>query len=112
MPTAQAEIRTDRASRYLTQLSRHGSHMGSGVIHRPRGHNGDDARPQVRNAEWTDTDGVIEFGWGRCILRATETALVLRAEADDEAHLDQIKTGIAARLSRIGRRDRLTVTWS
>jgi hypothetical protein len=111
MPTAQADISTERASRYLTQLCRHGSHMGTGVAHRLRGHRGHDASPDVRSAVCTDTDGVIEFGWGRCILRATGTALVLRAEADDDAHLEQIKDGIAARLRSIGRRDGLAVTW-
>ena len=111
MPTAQAEIRTDRASRYLIQLCRHSSHMGTGIVHRLRGHGGNDTRPRVRDADWTDTDGVIDFDWGRCTLRATETALVLNAEADDDYHLEQIKAGIAVRLNRIGRRDRLSVTW-
>jgi hypothetical protein len=86
--------------------------MGSGIVHRLREHVGSDTRPQVRNADWTDTDGVIDFDRGRCTLSATDSALVLRAESDDEAHLEQIKAGIAGRLNRIGRRDRLTVTWT
>jgi hypothetical protein len=112
MPTAQADIRTDRGSRYLTQLCRHASHMGAGIVHRLRAHRGGDTGPEVRNAECTDTDGVIEFDRGRCTLHVTSASLVLRAEADDQADLDEIKAGIAARLNRIGRRDRLAITWS
>jgi hypothetical protein len=112
MPTAHAEVRTDRGSRYLTQLCRHASHMGTGIVHRLRAHRGSDPGPRVHNADCTDTDGVIEFDRGRCVLRATAASLVLHAEADDDGQLEQIKAGIAARLHRIGRRDRLAITWS
>jgi hypothetical protein len=65
----------------------------------------------VQHAEWSDTDGVIKFGWGQCTLRATSEGLMLRAEAADEHNLRRIQDGIAARLERIGRRDQLTVNW-
>jgi len=86
--------------------------MGTGIVRRLWAHRGGDPGPQVRNADCTDTDGAIEFDRGRCVLRATTDSLVLRAEADDDGQLEQIKAGIAARLHRIGRRDRLTITWS
>ena len=44
-------------------------------------------------------------------MRATDTELLLQAEADDEPHLRRIEDGIAARVQRIGRRDKLSVSW-
>jgi hypothetical protein len=112
MPTALADIRTDRARRYLTQLCRHAGRMGTGIPHSLRRHRDVGTRAQVRSAQCTDTDGVIDFGWGRCTLQATGSALQLRAEADDDVRLEQITTGITERLLRIGRRDHLAVAWS
>lgn len=77
-----------------------------------RGHGHDDgALSMPRHAEWSDTDGVIDFGWGRCTLHATGEGLVLQAEADNQQQLRRIQDAITARLERIGRRDRLAVTW-
>jgi hypothetical protein len=58
------------------------------------------------------TEGIIDFGWGRCTLRAADGTLTLRAEAGDARRLRQIQDGISARLQRIGRHDQLTVTWT
>lgn len=110
MPASEARVRTDRAGRYLAQLCNHGSQMSREATHPPRGHGGD-APPAVRHADATDTDGLIDFDGGRCTLRATAEALTLTAEADDPQNLQRIQDGIARRLERIGRRDRLTVTW-
>jgi hypothetical protein len=44
-------------------------------------------------------------------MKATDTELLLSAEADDDAHLARITAGIAARVHRIGRREQLTVVW-
>jgi hypothetical protein len=112
MPASQASVRTDRASRYLAQLCNHGSQMGRLALHRPRSHSDGGAPPAVQHAEASDTDGVIDFGWGRCALHATDDALTLTAEADDPENLCRIQEGVARRLERIGRRDRLTVSWS
>ena len=111
MLTSEARIATDRASRYLTQLGRHAEQMGQGLRHRPRAHGSGDAPPEVERTEWSDTHGVIEFAWGRCVMDATQDTLILRAEADDEDGLRRIQDGIARRLGTIGRRDQLTVTW-
>lgn len=110
MPASQAHVRTDRAGRYLAQLCNHGSKLGRLALHQPRGH-GDGAGPPAARGEHCDTDGVIDFGWGRCTLHATDQALVLTAEADDQQNLRRIQDGVARRLERMGRRDRLTVTW-
>lgn len=111
MPASQAHVPTSRASRYLAQLCRHGSQMGQTALRKP--HRGGDggAPPVPRHAGRTGTEGIIDFGWGRCTLQATSEALILRAEAGDQQHLQRIQDGITARLERIGRRDQLTVTW-
>jgi hypothetical protein len=67
--------------------------------------------PVAGPADWSETDGTIDFGWARCTLHATNDELVLYAEADNEEQLARIQQGIAQRLERIGRRDGLTVTW-
>ncbi|NUP46850.1 MAG: DUF2218 domain-containing protein [Catenulispora sp.] len=62
--------------------------------------------------EWSNTDGVIEFGPGRCTLHATADTLTLSVEADDPQQMRRVQDGITRRLERIGRRDQLTVVWS
>ncbi|MEU0808262.1 DUF2218 domain-containing protein [Streptomyces sp. NPDC005970] len=109
--TAQAHIPTDRASRYLVQLCRHGSQMTGIPGHRPRAHTAGGAPPRIRHAEWSDTQGVLDFGFGQCTLEAGPEGLTLRARADGEEHLRRILDGIAARIEKIGRRDNLHVTW-
>ncbi|MER7788234.1 DUF2218 domain-containing protein [Streptomyces sp. NPDC097640] len=111
MLTAQAYIPTDRASRYLVQLCRHGSQMTGIPGHRPRAHAGGGAPPRLRHVEWSDTEGVLDFGFGQCALEAGPEGLTLRARADGEEHLRRILDGIAARVEKIGRRDNLHVTW-
>jgi hypothetical protein len=115
MPASSAHVPTDRASRYLIQLCNHGSLMNRIVRHRPpvHGHrHGDGSSPPIATAASSGTEGVIDFGWGRCTLHATIDTLTLRAEASDPRHLQQIQDGITARLQRIGRRDQLSVAWT
>jgi hypothetical protein len=85
--------------------------MGAALAHVLGGHDGDGDRPQVRRAESSGSEGFLEFEWGRCTVQATDTDLVLVAEADDDTRLEKIKTGVGARIQRIGRRDRLIVDW-
>jgi uncharacterized protein len=98
--TAEASVATDRAGRYLVQLCRH-------VNLAARAH------PQMRaRAEWSDDRGVISFSAARCTLRAEPGVLRLRAEAPDEPSLRELEQRVAERLAQVGRRDRLTVTWT
>ena len=100
MPIAEAKVATDRASRYLVQLCQHVSLAAQ-------------AHPQMQAlAEWTDDRGVISFGSGQCTLRADSGVLTLRAEAPDKDSLHQLEQRVADRLVQIGRRERLTVTWT
>ena len=106
MPTADARVPTDRAGRYLVQLCRHLKQMST-MRHRPHGRQA----PPVRQVDWTDTTGTIRFTEGTCTLKATDEALTLRIDADDEETLRRLREGITARLTTIGRRDGLTVHW-
>lgn len=111
MFSSQAHIPTDRASRYLAQLGKHTGQLGRLSLHRVQRHGHGAAPPEVAHSEWSDSDGVIAFGQGRCTLRATDGALILHAEAADPEQLRRIQDGVARRLEGIGRRDRLTVSW-
>jgi hypothetical protein len=100
MLIAEASVQTERSSRYLVQLCQH--------INKVRR-----AHPQMQaHVEWSDDRGVISFGSGRCTLRADSGVLSLRAEAPDEEGLHQLQQRIGDRLEQVGRRDRLTVTWT
>jgi hypothetical protein len=128
MPAATAQVATARADRYLTQLCEHTGRMGLGLLHRAHrgGHGGGHGRgvtgghggggqadgpPVPVRTERSGAEGLVDFGWGRCLLRAGPGGLALRAEAEDPERLRQVQDGIARRLERIGRRDALTVTW-
>ncbi|MEU6141126.1 DUF2218 domain-containing protein [Streptomyces sp. NPDC047081] len=109
MPTAEARVETERASRYLGQLCRHTQQMGR---HPHYGQGGGSHRfPQVHDADWSDTHGTVRMSLGQWTLQATPDALVLRIEAANQADLQQMRDLITARVEKIGRRDRLTVAW-
>ncbi|HEY2287778.1 MAG TPA: DUF2218 domain-containing protein [Streptosporangiaceae bacterium] len=112
MPASHAHVPTTRASRYLAQLGSHGRHPGQGALGRAHGQHDGGEPPAPRLASWTSTDGVLDFGWGRCILHASGDALTLRAEAGDQQQLERIQDGITARLERIGRRGHLALAWN
>jgi hypothetical protein len=100
MLIAEANVETERSSRYLVQLCRHVNLVAQ-------------THPQMlAHVEWSDDSGVISFGWGRYALRADPGVLTLRAEAPDEENLHQLEQRVADRLEQVGRRDRLTVTWT
>lgn len=110
MPSAEARIATDRASRYLVQLCRHTDTMRR-MRHRPPAAHGGRQMPEVRHVEWSDTHGTVRFAEGQWILDAASDALTLYVEADDREALQRLQNGITTRLEKIGRRDGLTVTW-
>jgi len=113
MPILHAEVRTDRAGRYLVQFCKHAAAMGGGG-HTPRVHShGTPARREVQvTADWSDTAGTVSFApWGRCTLAAEGDTLTLRIDAADENGLSQIRDVIDRDLQRFSRRDPLAVTW-
>jgi hypothetical protein len=113
MPILQAQIQTERASRYLVQFCKHAAAMGSGG-HSPRMHQqGMMARREVQvAADWSDTSGTVTFTpWGRCTLGADAGTLTLRIDAADQDGLTQIRDIITRDLQRFSNRDPLTVIW-
>ena len=112
MPTAEAHVQTEQPGRYLAQLCKHARQVHR-LRHRPPAHNGGDGQPppRVQHAEWTETDGIISFGWGQCTLRATPHTLTLRAEAASEENLRRVQDIVASDIERFGKREHLQVTW-
>ncbi|MGW4566311.1 DUF2218 domain-containing protein [Streptomyces sp. NPDC004561] len=111
MPTAEAHLATDRASRYLVQLCRHLRQMDR-IRHRPPGGHGvGRMKPEVQQVDYTDTHGTVRFADGQWTLDATADTLTLRVTADDEEALRRLQDGIGARIEKIGRRDGLQVQW-
>jgi len=113
MLAVEAQIETERPSRYLVQFCKHAASMGGGH-HGPRTHLGNAlARREVQvHADWSDTHGVVNFTpWGQCTITANADTLTLRVEATDEENLRKIQDIITMDLDRFGRRDGLAVNW-
>ncbi|HET6299356.1 MAG TPA: DUF2218 domain-containing protein [Kribbella sp.] len=103
MLTAEAHIQTEAPSRYLTQLCSHANSMNSQRHKLARLHkSGPQDRPQVRNVEWTETDGTLTLSIGRCILHAGAGTLTVRVEAADEQGLQQLQELVSRDLERFG----------
>jgi hypothetical protein len=113
MPAAEAIIETADPVRYLARLCQHASQMGRRQRHhRPRRHGtGEEEPPEVRQAEWSGTGGLVRLNWGQWTMQAIPGALRVRAEAADEPDLQRIQDLITARLENLGRREHLTVSW-
>lgn len=108
MPVLQAQIQTDRASRYLVQFCKHAAAMGSGS-HSARMH----MRREVHvAAEWSETSGRVTFGpWGEATLTADSNSLLVRIDAADEDGLTRVRDIIGGDFARFSRRDPLVVAW-
>ena len=113
MPILEAQIETERASRYLVQFCKHAAAMGSGG-HSPRMHlHGTVARREVQvAAQWSDTRGTVTFTpWGLCTLATDAGVLTVRIDTADEDGLAQIRDVVTRDFVRFSQRDPLTVTW-
>jgi hypothetical protein len=113
MPSEEAHIETEQASRYLVQFCKHAAAMGSGG-HSPRMHlHGTMVRRDVRvTAAWSDTLGTVTFTpWGLCTLSADAGIIRIRIDATDEDGLAQIRDVVTRDFARFSHRDPLTVTW-
>jgi hypothetical protein len=114
MPTIEAVVRTDRASRYLVQFCRHATAMGGAGGHRHGRHrDGDPVPPGMQaHAECSDTHGVVTFTpGGRCTLEADADTLRVRIDATDDEALQRIRDIVTGDLARFNHRDPLTLTW-
>jgi hypothetical protein len=114
MLTAQADIPTEHAARYLTRLCGHASKMGQAghrLGHRRPSHASADGPPEVRHVQRSENEGTVSLSWGQWTMRALPGLLAVRAEAADEENLTRIQDLLTARLQNLGRREHLTVTW-
>jgi hypothetical protein len=114
MPTAEADIQTEHAARYLARLCGHAGKMGAAgrrLGHRPPSHAGGDVPPKVRRVECSGSEGAVSLNSGQWTMRALPGLLAVRAEAADEESLRRIQDLLTARLQKFGRRERLTVNW-
>jgi hypothetical protein len=110
MLTAEARVQTYRPGRYLAQLGRHAQQVHR--LRRPYSQDHGDAQPpNVEHSEWSETRGIIDFGWGRCTMQVDGNTLTLRAEAADEQRLQLAQDIITRDIERFGSRDHLHVTW-
>jgi hypothetical protein len=97
--TAETRIETGNADRYLDELCRQLD---------ARSH----AKPELGvRVSWTDTEGSIDFGWGRCAIRARETSLHIRAEATDRDALRQVRELITRHLEKLASSNEHPLTW-
>lgn len=107
MLRSTATVPTARAARYRDQLARHGAGMLR-QFHQ-RDHAGG---PPIHDATVADGKVVLDLAWGRCTITAAADALLLVAEAETPENLARIQSGVGQRVTKIGRRDGLAVTWS
>jgi hypothetical protein len=92
VPSSTARVSTTAAARYGKQLA---DHLG-----------------RRSTSTWDGAAGSIEMPFGRCDLQADAEALVLHAEAADDASLAQVEEVAGGHLERFGRRNELSVTWT
>ncbi|MAM00208.1 DUF2218 domain-containing protein [Hydrocarboniclastica marina] len=96
MKTLKAHVSTPHGERYIARLCRHFSHKIP--------------------ATWEGTRGEIHFDMGTCKLEANETALLLRAEAENGENVQTVADVTGSHLERFaagGREgEKLTVAWA
>lgn len=97
--TTETRIETCNAGKYLDELFRQ-------LDARSR------AKPELGvQVEWTDAAGTVDFGWGRCSMRAGKTMLEVQAEAPDETGLQQVRELITRHIKSVARDGELPLTW-
>jgi len=114
MLTAEADIQTEHAARYLERVCGHAGKMGAAghrLGHRQPSHARGDGPPEVRHVEYSGTEGTVSLNCGQWTMRALPGLLAVRAEAADEQSLRRIQDLLTARLQKFGRREHLTVNW-
>ena len=114
MLTAEADIQTEHAARYLERVCGHAGKMGAAghrLGHRPPSHARGGGPPEVRHVECSGTEGTVSLDCGQWTMRALPGLLAVRVEAADEQSLRRIEDLLTTRLQKFGRREHLTVTW-
>lgn len=92
MMKAHAAVETPKAARYLKALCNHFDRKAT--------------------AEYTDTRGTVQFGFGRCELNALDHTLLIDVQADDAENFARIKHVVADHLVRFSTDEALNVQWT
>jgi hypothetical protein len=95
MPVMEAYVATERAARYVEQLSSHFAHQPGGM----------------RLLDQQPGELLIDLGPATWQIVAEPDRLVLRVEAADAGRLREASAHVAERVEQIGRRDGLRVEW-
>jgi len=61
--------------------------------------------------DWSETQGTVGFGRGKCTMRAAPSTLIPRAEAIDTEHLRQVQQIVTADIERFCKREHVQVIW-
>jgi len=91
MPTSQARVETEMASRYLGQLCKHFEHKLA--------------------VQRDGAQGRIEFSIGICTLRAEPGVLILQAQSETDDALARLESVVARHLERFAFRDQPEIGW-
>ena len=91
MPTSQADVATEHASRYLQQLCKHWAHKFP--------------------VEFDPNHGTIDLPQGRTVLDADAAALRIAVTADDAEALERLETVVADHIKRFAFREELSFDW-
>ncbi|MEO8559989.1 MAG: DUF2218 domain-containing protein [Rhodospirillales bacterium] len=91
MMHSEARLATAMAARYLAQLCKHFAHK--------------------MKVDHDGNTGRIEFGAGVCSLEAQDGVLIMRAQANDPAALQQVQQVIDRHLERFAFRDKPQIAW-
>jgi hypothetical protein len=95
MAVLEGYVGTERAGRYVEQLSRHFAHQPGGM----------------RLLAEAPGELVIDLGEATWRIVAEPDRLVLTVEAADAGRLREVSAHVAERVEQIGRRDGLRVQW-
>ncbi len=91
MLKSQAQVKTDKAERYLKALCNHFSHKVQ--------------------ATYDENHGSVQFAMGSCEMDANADTLSFAVQAENAEGLEQVKDVVGGHLERFSGADALQVTW-
>lgn len=89
--TAQANVQTDKASRYLQALCGHFDRKVS--------------------TAWTAHEGNVNFGFGHCQMTADNESLAIYVQTETEEEFARVKHVVSDHLERFAVKDGLKADW-
>ena len=92
MKETVATVETKNGSRYIAQLCKHFGHKAE--------------------ARYDEASGDVDFGFGRCELRAEPDRLTLRGVAQDDAGLARLEEVVGGHLERFAWKETPAINWS